>query len=150
MTTAMGLDLSLAATGLVVIAAGDEVVEKRLIKTKKSEFFDDTERYAYIRDEIMRSVVEHSPSAIVIEGPAFAKLEKRTYELAGAVKVHFYDEEHPFVMMQPNTLKKEATGNGRATKDDMVVAAQEFDPEITDHNLADALHLARQAWDLIS
>jgi Holliday junction resolvasome RuvABC endonuclease subunit len=51
------------------------------------------------------------------------------------------------VVIAPGTLKKEATGNGRASKPEMLAKARETFPECPNHDVADAYFLARLAYD---
>jgi crossover junction endodeoxyribonuclease RuvC len=57
-----------------------------------------------------------------------------------------YDMEVPTVIVPPTSLKKYATGNGSASKERMVKAAQkEFTSSVTSDDIADALWLAHLA-----
>ncbi|MEV4575984.1 hypothetical protein AB0K16_22330 [Nonomuraea jabiensis] len=53
------------------------------------------------------------------------------------------------IVIQPTTVKKFATNNGGATKDEMVAAVEEhWHVELSDHNAADAYVLSRIAYGL--
>ena len=80
-----------------------------------------------------------------MEGYAYgAKLNREKLgELGGIVKLAVRHVLHTDpVSVPPTTLKQFATGSGKASKEQMVTAVQQFDPEITNDNLADAYLLA--------
>lgn len=147
----IGLDLSLTATGVAVWDQENQrVTYTKVITTSKQSHPEDDERYWYITKKIMQVITEHNLQGIAIEAPAFQGMEKRPSELAGVVKVVLYRHGYDYILVAPNTLKKYATGNGRADKPEMVRWAQKFDPNITNHNIADALHLARYVAESVS
>lgn len=141
----MGLDLSLTGTGLVVVSSGG-VIHYELITTSKQSYPHDGERLLYIKKRIMKQARFYRPVLTCIEGAAMSGKEKRIYELAGTVKTFLVKQQLPYEIVHIGTLKKLATGYGRASKDEMVKAAQEFCPEVEDDNIADAIHLAREAF----
>ena len=48
----------------------------------------------------------------------------------------------------PSTIKKFSTGSGRASKEDMVKACQQFvNYEVIDHNIADAIHICKYGYN---
>lgn len=55
--------------------------------------------------------------------------------------------ETPFIILAPTSLKKKATGDGKASKVEMVVAASRICREIGDSDQADALHCAVVGWN---
>lgn len=142
---AMGLDLSLTGTGLVVVT-DSAVSHYELITTSKQSHPHDGERLLYIKQRVMKQVKHFRPVLTCIEGAAMSGREKRIYELAGTVKTGLVKTGFPYEIVHIGTLKKLATGYGRASKDEMVQAAQEFCPEVEDDNIADAIHLAREAF----
>lgn len=71
-------------------------------------------------------------------------------ELAGVVKIalrHALSDAGAYPLrVPPATLKKFATGSGKATKQEVMAAvAAKWGPEFTDDNMADAFVLARMA-----
>jgi len=72
------------------------------------------------------------------------------FEFIGMLKWHFRSRLSQIVEVYPATLKKWATGNGRATKKDMLKACKDrFDVIWTEkqHDICDAYLLARYALD---
>lgn len=148
MTSVVGLDLSLTATG---IATDDGVTR---IRTRPDEFnnpeerrhhiavlatdpnliFSDTRRCLFVVED----VPTHAAHAIV----PLAMLH-------GVVRNELDDWSHPFALMTPPALKKLATGKGNANKTEVVVAARDrLGYDGTDDNEADALWLreAGRQW----
>lgn len=81
-------------------------------------------------------------------GPAHAILG----ELNAIMRFSLHLKGIPAFTVAPNTIKKFATGNGRAGKPEMIAAARVAYPGIdrlTD-NEADALHLARFGLELVT
>jgi Holliday junction resolvasome RuvABC endonuclease subunit len=70
----------------------------------------------------------------------------RLAELGGAVRFMLYRRGIPFVVIGPTALKFFATGNGNASKQQMVDAARALGAEVANDNEADAwwLWLAAQ------
>lgn len=65
-----------------------------------------------------------------------------------STRVHEYTAKHGghHINVHTATLKKFATGSGRAGKDKMIEAARQYKTDVTDDNEADALHVL--AWAL--
>lgn len=158
----MGLDLSLTATGLVVWD-GRKIKRKRRYKTEPlapsdglklrprgqlaPDRFrgDDEERIDWLRKKVRATVKKFGICFVVIEGHAFnAKGRGKTVlsELAGVIKNELHRLEVAFVIVTPPALKKSFTGNGKASKVDMVMTAKEYDRSISDSDTADALAAA--------
>jgi Holliday junction resolvasome RuvABC endonuclease subunit len=70
-------------------------------------------------------VFDHPASLVVIEDGATSRTGPGHEELAALrymVRVKLWAEGYPFALVRPNTLKAYTTGNGSASKDDMVAA----------------------------
>lgn len=145
--TTVGLDLSLSCTGLVALT-GSKLDEGLRVKTPSSMELE--QRIEVVRKEVLAFVRRHEPAWIVIEGPARGGkfVDVRVYHLAGVIRWYLSVSKRtrhiPRRIVTPTELKLEATGNGRASKKDMVAAARVFWPACPDDNAADAFHLA--AW----
>ena len=112
--TVVGLDLSLACTGLVAID-GDKV-DSLAIKTKPQEH---VRRVVKINAEILATLKKLKPELIVIEDYAFMGNGKITElaELGGVVKTSLFSLGYKFVTVAPSQVKKFACGKGNAKKD---------------------------------
>lgn len=64
-------------------------------------------------------------------------------ELIGVMKIVCMERGVEYKSYPPTTIKKHATGNGQASKETMVLAAQKFKPSIKSNNEADAILLYR-------
>ena len=154
----LGLDLSLTSTGLVVMDASCEVHLSLVIGTKKGsdDWIDDAfNRSLHIAKEIVRNAPSDC-SCIIIESPSLGSKGSATRTLPlllGVVldrlKIAFPNIQP--IMVPPMTLKKFATGNGKADKDLMVEAIEPTYKEYLlsvpkskgRYDLADAYHLSK-------
>lgn len=147
----IGLDLSLTATGVAVIGHDGEVTVTT-IKSKGDAGATLRERHSRLddlRDRIMRRV-EGDTDLVVIEQPAFSRTTGHHHDRSGLwwlmVDALWYWQEEPLSIVEvtPGSLKKYATGNGSAGKDEVLLAVARRYPDIPvkDNNQADALVLA--------
>jgi len=143
----IGIDQSYGGFGLVVFNEKGEVADKQLLKFKKTD--GDGERlliiFDYLNHLFWNLVLSEIPVKMAMEGYAYgAKLNREKMgELGGIVKTAWYDAtKKEAIIVAPTELKKFMTGKGNASKADMVAAVQKLEPDITDHNLADAYGLA--------
>ena len=148
MATIMGLDLSLTATGIVVLKEGT-VITKRLVKTKPQGNLplDEIERLLGIKEEIRKEIKTYEPELILIENLAFmARNTTALVQLAGLnymVREMLAISRTPFVMVAPSTLKKFATGKGNGPKDIVILETyKNFNVSFVDNNLCDAYVLS--------
>ena len=118
----IGIDQSYTSTGMIVLDDNGEIVEIVNIKTDKSDniFY----RAFDIANNIVMKINEYYPECkVAIEGLAFSMKGNATRDLAGLqfVIVTKVYEKFGFLMeiISPLSLKKFATGNGRAKKVDM-------------------------------
>ena len=123
----IGIDQSYTSTGLVVID-DSSLVEIVNIKTDKKENI--FVRALDIGNTIADKINEYYPDCVVgIEGLAFSMKGNATRDLAGLqfVIVSKIYEKFGFLIniISPLSLKKFATGNGRANKNDMVESLPE-------------------------
>lgn len=166
----IGLDLSLTATGLVVWN-GEQVLRRRRYKTEPVAPSDglkarpqgqlardrfkgsEDERIEWLRRKVAANIRKFQPILVVIEGHSFGSQGRgKTIlaELHGVVKNQLLRMEMIYVLVAPPTLKKFATGDGRADKVTMIGAAKQFDRELGTDDEADALHLARFGMENLS
>lgn len=145
----IGLDLSLVATGLVVLRDG-KIIRQELIKSKPlgEKPINEIIRLKKIVEEIEIVISEETPIVAVIENLAFAARKTTALTtLAGLsflVRSMLFDYNIPFYMCAPTTLKRFATGKGNSEKDHMILNAYKaYGVESIDNNIADALFLAK-------
>ena len=149
----IGIDQSYTGFGLVVLDETGHCHQKSLLKYPSSKYKSDSERLLKIYQDLVDFFFIHQSSGaeivVAMEGYAYgAKLNREKLgELGGIVKlaVQLVLLTDP-ISVPPTTLKQYVTGNGRASKDDMVSGVQQWDPEVTDHNVADAYGLAHMLY----
>jgi Holliday junction resolvasome RuvABC endonuclease subunit len=142
----LGLDLSLTATGCVVLENG-ELKKSELIKTKSPESkTPDTElkRLFEIRDKIVIDGMD----IIVLEG--LSMMTHRTtslVQLSGLnylIREKIYNAGIPFLVVPPTSLKKFILGKGNGAKELMLLETyKKYNVEFDDNNLCDAFALAK-------
>jgi Holliday junction resolvasome RuvABC endonuclease subunit len=147
----VGLDLSLTATG-IAYASGEAV-------TLDTKALRGTHRLGVIRQAVREAldVCDRAPDLVVIEGYSFGSAQGMAAlgELGGVIRMVLADEadEHPsmgWAVSPPTSLKKYATGSGKADKTAMVVAARErLGYQGLSNDQADALWLRAAGLDLL-
>lgn len=158
----IGLDLSLAKTGIVILEDGESVYQG-LVKSKPSGPSPRKEALRLIdlcRDielTIEDQIAKYSdtPDIVVIEGLAFmARNTTALVQLSGLnylVRSMLIMRDWPFVIVPPTSLKKFVTGKGNAQKDLVLLNVyKNWGGEITDDNIADAFGLAKIGEGLLS
>ena len=151
----LGLDLSLVASGVVLINDGN-VELREIIKSKPNGKLpiDELLRILMIRDKIKIIVEETQPDLVMIEGLAF--MARNTTALVQLAALNYLMREvvnksgRPFVVVAPTTLKKFVTGKGNCQKDLMLLEIyKRYKEEFLDNNLADAYGLARIGLEVL-
>ena len=145
-----GFDLSLTASGIVILDAAGNVKERHIIKvkTRGAERLDDIQK-------AIRSIIAiYNIRLVCIEGYATGAIGK-TYnigELGGVIRILLYRKGIPYFDPKPTQLKKFATGKGGgdgASKDQVTLHVfKKWDFEAKDNNEADAYVLCRIAMAL--
>jgi crossover junction endodeoxyribonuclease RuvC len=140
-----GLDLSTKRIGYadpagkvwsITSAAGADAVARRLSELER--FLEFTMR-------------RHPPlpDLVAIEGYSLASPGRlalvRLGELGGVVRARLFELEVRYVEIPPTSLKRHATGNGNANKEQMEARARELGALITNHDEADAWLARRMA-----
>ena len=162
----LGIDPSLTSTGIARVDTEDRLVAQTWTITSKGAQADTLaqrrERLAMIAE---RHIGDYAigigergtdlggrADLAVIENPALSKNNNGTSMLNGLwwLTVHrLYSLGVAVVAVQPNTLKKYATGKGNAGKDEVLLAVAKRYPhvDVTNNNEADALVLAAMGAD---
>lgn len=109
----MGLDLSLTSTGVSINGKTFSIKPK----TKSLE------RLIEVSEQIIQTARNTNPTAVIIEGYSYGSKFSRAHalgELGGVVKVGLYLAGFKIIEVPPKCRAKFATGNGNATKIDVM------------------------------
>ena len=117
----LAIDQSYTSSGIVIIENDTMTYAERYVTSKELSMF---ERAGKIADHINMLAELHNPDIIAIEGLAFGMRGNATRDLAGlqfviAVAVS-YNNNYTLDIIAPLTVKKFATGNGRAKKEELL------------------------------
>lgn len=165
--TAMGLDMSLRGSGVVVVK-GKEVLLSRRLPTEpipagavgkagicglrerrdggKVYRGEDEDCIEYLRKFVKRTFLKYEPDIVVLENYAFVKNSKALsvlHEVGGVVKNQLHRMEAPWVSPRPSEVKAFACGDGGASKADMLLKARREGYEFRNSDEADGFWLAR-------
>lgn len=149
-----GIDLSLTGTGVVIIDENGDLKHQKLIKSKKNGDTPTEEliRIRGIRDEVDKEIIAlgKRPSLAAIEGPAFMVRNATALVQLGAlsymVRESLFDQNIPFIIVAPTSLKKYLTGKGTCDKNIMLMETfKRYDLSFFDDNLCDGHALAQVA-----
>lgn len=138
-TTVIGIDGSLTATGLAVWRDGR--FTSRTIHTAPGVPVED--RWRYICGHIWPAITTHCVAAI--EGVFKGAKGRQALDLAmvhAVIRYGLHARAVQFAIVDPQAIKQYATGKGNASKDEVIAAAeQRLGATIGDHNQADSLWL---------
>jgi Holliday junction resolvasome RuvABC endonuclease subunit len=119
----LGIDQSYSGTGVVLIE-GDMVIGFDKFTSDKTK--DIFERCWDVVSQIRQYIKDNNPDCVSIEGLAFGMTGNATRDLAGLqfsiITTAKYIDGVNIDIITPLSLKKFATGNGKAKKDDMMAA----------------------------
>jgi len=119
----IGIDLSMTSTGVVVLDNNKAVEEFFTIKTSpKTNIY---KRSLQVADKINQVILKYPNYDVYLEAPAFLGKGSRVYQLFGFhyfIATLIYRHKNNSYQIAPSSLKKKATGNGRANKEDMLDA----------------------------
>jgi len=124
----LGIDQSYSCTGIVILNNG--ILESfKTIKTDKQDK-DTYNKALTIALEISNIIKENDINEIRIEGLGFGSVGNATRDLAGLqfTIINICKLQNPnlnFLILSPNTVKKFATGSGKASKTEMIDALPE-------------------------
>lgn len=150
----LGVDQSYTSTGYVANNSGT-MEGFGLIKAQGDSPYT---KAAYIADQIVIRIFAYKVERVILEGLAYGMVGNATRDLAGLlfVIVTTLERECPdvsIVIVPPTSNKKNATGNGKASKTDMVNALPQdvldsfvkagYKKTTGQYDLADAYWLSR-------
>jgi len=148
----IGLDLSLASTGIAAIGPAGVAVDRVLSRSVRGPSLSQRrDRLTAIRDNIKAALFDLGHTArtlVVVEGPSLGQARQAgQHDRAGLwwlVVDWLHDWSYPTAEIPPASLKKYATGKGNASKDAVLAAAIRRYPmaDITGNDVADAVVLA--------
>lgn len=147
---AIGLDLSLTGTGVVVLNDG-KIVKQQLIKSKPipdGKPIDEVKRLRNIVKAIESIIGAEIADIAVIEGLAFMVRNATALVQLSALnymtREMLMDNNIPFIIVAPTSLKKFIASNGAAKKDAMLLETfKRYGVTILDDNECDAYGLAQ-------
>lgn len=150
----LGLDLSLTSTGAALLK-GSKVRDLANFKTTPQDGTD-VERAVIIATGLVLWLTGHNTRKLIVAVEDYAHSKNtnvsRLGELGGIVKLQLWTAigVHPGSIVRANsgTVKKFATGNGHASKEQMVEAAEpyveDFPVRLTMcDDVCDGVHIAR-------
>ena len=146
----LGIDPSLTSTGLVALNDLGEILEHKMIKTKKLRGIP---RLKFIKDEVLAFIKKHNVEKAAIESYAYGIVRSNTKfnlgELGGVIRLLLHEGKIDYLDIAPPTLKKYITGTGNADKPMVIYCVNkrwgvDFGKE---SDLADAYGLAHIALD---
>ncbi len=121
----MGIDQSYTNTGIVIVDKLDQLCHAALISTNNSA--DKPARAWQIAEQILALTKKYKPDKIAIEGLAFGMRGSATRDLAGLQFViicllRYAKVIEDVQIVSPLTVKKYATGSGKAEKIKLIEA----------------------------
>lgn len=139
----LGIDQSLNATGLCLVDAEGRVHFQQTVNPNKLR---GVHRLAYVKAAV-KPLLDARTKFVAFEGYSYNSVG-RVFELGevgGVLRLLVHEHQLTYVDVSPVSLKKFATGNTSAEKEDMIAAARRsgFDP--ADDNQADAYFLSQVA-----
>lgn len=141
-----GFDLSLTASGVVILNTDGEIKERHVISFPKLRA---EERLNAIQQEIRSVISMYKLKLVCIEGYATGAVGKTYHigELGGVIRLLLYRLKIPYKDPKPTQVKKFATGKGGGeggSKDQVTMHCfKNWNFEAKDNNEADAFVLAQ-------
>lgn len=149
----VGIDLSLAGSGIVIINENGELVEQKLVVTYKDCYLSPEQRVMDIFDQTKFVVNITRLKFVCIEGLSYMSVSQTLFERCGLlymILIHLLKHEIDYLLIPPKTLKKFVTTDGNADKVFIRrVIKCRWGYDFEDDNIADAYGLARMALERI-
>ena len=146
----MALDLSLRSTGMVVLSDDGRTLASTNIKPPVR--LRNAPRLAYILSQIKLCYRQREPWLVVIEEYAFAAkgMVFSIGELGGVVRLWLWENDIPFLLINPSHLKKFVSGKGNCPKERILLAAyKKWNIEIPQTDIVEAFCLAKMGFAVI-
>ena len=139
----LGIDQSLTATGLCLLAADGSVETLETVDPEKRR---GPSRLAFVKTRT-EALLERRVIFVAMEGYSYNSTGRvfQLGEVGGVLQLLVHEHRVPLATVAPAALKKFATGNPSAAKEDMVTAAKAAGAKAQDDNQADAFFLAQIA-----
>ena len=148
----LGIDLSMTSPGLVVQDPSNKQIIAYFYPTRKKEISSVNaidfirneeqwlfvvsalkvckstvlmERYDTIRKDVIHIIQTHDITSVGIEGYAFnaqSSSASKLFELGGLIRHAIWQQDIDYQDIAPTSVKKQFTGSGKATKEDMWLA----------------------------
>ena len=143
----IGIDASARCSGIVILYPSGHC-EKLLLNTVK---IPPSRRLSHIYNEFSAELIKYAPALAVMEGPSYRSTNKpfTLGEVYGVFKLALAIERVPYAIVAPRSLKKYATGSGKADKSAMLTHAASLGFSTQSDDLADAWFAAKLAQDLL-
>ena len=123
----LGIDQSYNSSGIIVLE-GDTIIHSECFKSNKN--FDRFGQAHEIATHIADLLDIHKPDIVAIEGLAFGMSGNVTRDLGGlqfVIVAHLQEvKKQPVKIVAPLTVKKFATGSGKAKKEQMIESLPEY------------------------
>lgn len=119
----IGIDQSFSSSALCVIDESTSILDFSVYRSQKE--LDVFEKCYLVAKNISNYVIKYEPNVIILEGLSFGNLGNRTRDLAGLqfviiTHLRYQLNFNNIIIVPPPTLKKFATGSGRADKTLMI------------------------------
>jgi Holliday junction resolvasome RuvABC endonuclease subunit len=151
MTNIIGIDLGLAKMGIVELNVYDDKIHDvhKSLHTSKKGTMSDTGRLSYMCLMATQTIQRRGPEIVVCEYPFNVRGNGRVLvEMFGNIRLCSFRWGTPFIPVAQTTLKKYATGSGKAEKSDMRLQLyKEFGLDYSEDE-ADAYWLAHLGYSI--
>lgn len=143
----IGIDLSLNATGIVILNEEEKVIKEEIISSNSKDEIE--VRLISIRNAISKLI--SNSKVIYVEGLSYMSVSSTMAQLAAlnfVIRVWLYENNFNFKIVAPTQLKKFVSGKGNSKKSLMIKEVyKKWGYDTEDDNLADAYGLARMALE---
>lgn len=144
----VGIDPSLAGSGLVILDNGANVLEEVSLKAGTE---DDPLRFMKLTQRI-RKHLNPATDRVLIEGFSFGSRGKGVssmYGIGWCIRIMLTQEVFKWEEVPPASLKKFASNKGNAKKEDLVLPVfKKWGFESSSNDITDGYIMARMAWSM--